>query len=75
MYELWCSLSAPQKGGISIIYASLADRMDTPAYARSWELDLDIQWDPAKWFQAFSRSSKGILNMALIEANIKVFTK
>lgn len=65
----------PKKGGISIIYASLADRMDTPAYARSWESDLDIQWDPAKWFQAFSRSSKDILNMALIEANIKVFTK
>lgn len=73
-YELWCSNIMDQKEGISIIYAFLAKRSNTPSYARAWESEIELRLDPGKWFQPFRRSYKGIMNIALIEAN-KILTR
>lgn len=39
------------------------------------ESDLDIHLEPEQWFQAFCRNYKGIMNISLVEAIIKVFTR
>lgn len=64
-----------QRGGISIIHSSLAEKADTPSYARSWESDLDIHLEPEQWLQSFCHSYKGIMNISLGVASIKVFTR
>lgn len=75
LYEQWCSGNMDQRGGISIINSSLADKANTPAYAQSWETDLEIQLHPDKWIQAFCISYKGIQNISLIEASVTVFMR
>lgn len=74
-YEQWCSNLTDQRGGISLIYTSLAQNVNLPTYARAWESDLDLHLDPEDWFHSFRRSYKGILNTGLIEANVKLITR
>lgn len=45
-YEQWCSGIMDRRGGISIIYSSLAEKADNPSHAHSWKSDLDIHLDP-----------------------------
>lgn len=45
VYEQWCPGIMDQRGGISIIYASLVDKSDKPSYARAWESDLERSLD------------------------------
>lgn len=37
-------------------------------------MDMEISWEPVEWSQAFQRSYRGILNISLIEANLKILT-
>lgn len=46
-----------------------------PSYIPSWRSDLEINLDPHKWFQAFCHSYKGIMNISLIEVNVKILTR
>ena len=41
----------------------------------AWERDLKLDWDLDSWSIVFSRAYKGILNVALIEANLKVLSR
>lgn len=64
-----------QRGGISRIYSSLAmDSRKTP-YMLAWEADLQLTWDLDTWHKAMGSSFRGILNISLVEANLKVFTR
>lgn len=63
------------KGGISIIYLSLARQTSNIPYIKVWEKDLQNQWDLEDWHLSFSRSFKEIFNSSLIEANLKVITR
>lgn len=54
-----------------MIYSLLASREDLPPYGKY----TDHAWDQNEWFQAFQRSYKGILNISLIEANVKLLTR
>lgn len=64
-----------QRGGISLIYSSLACKENIPPYARAWEMDTGHSWDQNVWSQVFQHSYKGILNISLIEANVKLLTR
>lgn len=39
-----------------------------------WEKDLSQEWDLGDWYRAFSCAYPGILNVSLIEADLKVVT-
>lgn len=74
-YEQWCSDIMNQKGGFSIIYASLAERSTKPSYACAWESELEIHLDSEKWYLFFQRSYKGITNIALFKVKVKILTR
>lgn len=71
----WCPEILAQRGDISIMYSSLAEATDKPAYARSWKQDLEEEWDLDTWHQCFQCSFKGVINVSLIEANIKILLR
>lgn len=64
------------RGCISLmIYSALAEPIEKTSYMMSWERDLEIEWDLNTWHFCFSRSFKGIHNISLIEANLKVMSR
>lgn len=63
------------RGGISIIYSSLATSGRKTKFMLEWERDLQESWDLEHWHKTFFRSFKGILNISLIEASLKVITR
>lgn len=79
-YGQWCSNTMAQRRGILLIYSSLTCKDDIPSYTRAWEMDTGHTWDQSIWSQVFqkasckTRSYKGILNISLIEANVKLLT-
>lgn len=74
-YEQWCSSAVDTRGGISVIYSSLAEPSEKTTYMLSWERDLDLSWDLDLWHSNFARSFKGILNTSLTEASLKTLTR
>lgn len=60
--------------GISLIYLALAESMEKTSYMLGWERDLDFEWDLDTWLLCFIRSFKGLHNISLIEANLKVIS-
>lgn len=50
-------------------------KSDKPAYARTWEEDLRGSWTSKDWFRGWDRSYKGIYNISLIEASLKVMAR
>lgn len=64
-----------KKWGISVIYLSLTLPMDKSSYMTTWEADFQYQWDLETWQAACAKSFKGILNISLIEASLKVLTR
>lgn len=71
-YERWCSGISDQRGGFSSIYSLLVEAGDKHAYARSWELDLEGEWDVDTCHHCLQRSFKGVINVSVIEANVKI---
>lgn len=63
------------RGGISLIYSALADPSEKVPYMLKWESDLDIEWDLDTWNFQVAKVFKGILNVSLVEANLKVVTR
>lgn len=45
------------------------------SYARAGESDMEFSWDQTRWFQLLEQAYKGIINVSLIEANVKVLTR
>lgn len=45
LYELWCSKVMDMRGGIFLIYSTLAEPLEKTPYMLSWERDLEIDWD------------------------------
>lgn len=74
-YELWCGQAMEQKGGISVVYASLSQPPGKSPYMIAWEEDFQFQWSPETWQSALSTAFKGIINFSLVEANIKVLSR
>lgn len=74
-YEQWCGQLLEQRRGISIIYLSLAMYGRKAPFMLEWEEDTQESWDLDSWHRAFFRSFKGILNISLIEASLKVITR
>lgn len=72
-YEQWCTKVLEIRGGISLIFLALAETTDKASYMLGWERDLDFNWDINTWHLCFKHSFKGIQNISLIEANLKVF--
>lgn len=70
-----CGQATEQRGGISIIYSSLAHSDLKLTYMTLWETELREDWDLNTWHTAFFRSYKGILNTSLSEACLKVITR
>lgn len=64
-----------QKGGISIIYKSLAEDMSKLPYMEAWERDLQDTWGLEEWHKTETRAHKGIVTISLIEANVKVLMR
>lgn len=62
------------RGGISLIYAALAETSKKPSYALSWEWDVEISWEADTSYRLFQWSFKGIVNVSLIEARVKLIT-
>lgn len=62
-------------GGISLIYAALAEPLGKASYMLNWERDLDIELDLDTWHSHFASAYKGMLNISLIEANLKVISR
>lgn len=75
VYKRWCGQVTGQKGGISIIYLSLASHTTKFPYMEAWERDLQEGWDLEEWHKSISRSFKGIFDTSLVEANLKVTTR
>lgn len=46
--------------------------MVKPTYARTWELE---EWAQDIWHHCFQCSFKGLMNISLMEANVKTFTR
>lgn len=57
-YEQWCGQVMEPRGGISIIYSSIAKTILKPPYMIAWEADLQENWDLDTWYRAFFRSYK-----------------
>lgn len=57
-----------------MIYTSLAETSGKPSYALAWEQDLTLDWDTETWHQHFARSFKGIVNVSLVEASVRLLT-
>ena len=74
-YEQWCSQKAEQRGGISIIYTSLSEPTSKFSYMEAWERDLQETWDLEEWHKVGTRAFKGLVNISLIEANLKVIMR
>ena len=64
-----------QRGGISLIYVALMSKTEKPSYARAWEEDLNNSWSTAVWYRASTRAYKGIMNVGLIEASLKLLVR
>lgn len=64
-----------QRGGISIVYSSLASSSTKLPYMEAWEKDIQEDWDLGDWHRFFSRSYKRLFNSAFIEANLKLLTR
>lgn len=64
-----------QRGGITVIYQSLAKAETKSLFMRELENDLQHTWSIEEWHRASTAASKGILNIALIEANLKVLMR
>lgn len=73
--EQWCSAGRDTRGGISMIYSALAELIEKTSYIQSWERDLGFNWDLDTWHSRFSSAFKGILNISLIEADLKVMSR
>lgn len=74
-YETWCGNLMEQKGGVSVIYSSLASDSSKLPYMKAWEEELGMDCEVEDWNKAFARSYAGIRNASLIEANLKVMTR
>lgn len=74
-YERWCGQALEQKGGISILYTSLLEPTAKFPYMEAWERDLQETWGLEEWHKRGTRAFKGILNISLIEANLKVLMR
>lgn len=74
-YEQWCSTAMDMGGGISLICSALAESVEKASYMQSWERDLGLDWDLDTWHSRFSSAYKGILNISLIEADLKVLSR
>lgn len=74
-YEQWCGQATEQKGGISLIYEALSTPTSKLTYMTEWERDLGESWDLEIWNRMNTRAYKGMVNIALIEANTKVLTR
>lgn len=48
---------------------------EKPLYAWAWEEDTGRTWTTTEWYRASTRSFKGIFNISLIEASLKVLTR
>lgn len=70
-YEFWCGQVMEQRGGISVIYKSLAMAHTKSFYMLEWERDLGLEWDLEDWNRASACAYHGILNTALVEENVK----
>lgn len=57
-YELWCANVKDQKGGVSIIYNSLAGSSSKPLYARLWERTWQLSGTWINGADAFTDRSK-----------------
>ena len=69
-----CGVDQPWSRG-GVIYESLSGQGPKPGYALAWERDLSQEWDPEQWYSTMTRAYKGVLNVALIEASLKVITR
>lgn len=61
--------------GISMLYESLLSPPQKQPYMLAWERDLDCAEDLESWCPRLQVSYKGILNISLIEASLKVLTR
>lgn len=73
--ELRCWQAMDKRGGISVIYRSLSAVQLKTTYMLAWEKDLSSEWSLEAWQKTCFQSFKGILNISLIEANLKVITR
>lgn len=64
-----------QQGGILVIYRALALVSSKTPFMLAWEKDLGQTWSLAEWHRASESASQGILNIALVEANLKVLMR
>lgn len=74
-YEMWCGQAMEQRGGITVIYRSLATAESKSSYMGEWEKDLGQSWSLGEWHKASASASKGFMNTTLIEANLKVLMR
>ena len=74
-FERWCYQMEECKGGISIIYASLSEASSKFLYMEAWERDLQETWSLDEWHKVGTRAYKGLLNVSLIESNLKVLMR
>ena len=74
-YESKCDQGLSRKGNISIIYNSLATNDTKLPHMLAWEKELNNEWDLSDWYKNYTRSIKGYVNVSLIEANIKMYTR
>lgn len=61
--------------GISLIYSALAEPVEKATYMLRWERDLDIKWGLEVWHSHISSAYKGMLNISLMEDNLKVMSR
>lgn len=58
-----------------VIYRSLAEAETRSLFMREWESYLQHTWSIEEWHRVSTAASKGILNIALIKANVKVLMR
>lgn len=73
--EQWCSSAMDMRGGISLIYSALAEPREKATYMLSWERNIGFEWDLVTWHSHFTCAYKGILNISLAEADLKVISR
>lgn len=73
--ELWCGQAMEQRGGVTVIFQALARAVSKTLFMREWETDLQQEWTLTEWHRASVAASKGIINIALVEANLKILMR
>lgn len=63
------------KGGTSLIYSALAEPQEKATYMTTWENDVGFEWDLDTWHSHVASAFKGILNVSLTEADLKIMTR